>query len=126
MKGSKILFFCTSRGFCAGPAGGLGGTAGASLPAPVIGVSHTTVPGIAPCRVLPAPMTSTRPRTVVAAACVVAWACNPAPPAHITATQIRTPLGLILESSSLDRSSHLLRWLLPEPLPSIWLEKNAH
>src|ERR1035438_2130249 len=83
MCGSKLLFFCTSRGFAAE----LGVAVVASPPAPVvvIGVSHTTVPGIAPCRVLPAlpaPMTSTRPRTVVVVTCVVACECNPAAPAH--------------------------------------------
>src|ERR1035437_6974694 len=74
MCGSKLLFFCTSRGFCAGLAGGLAegfGGAAVSPPTPVavIGVSQTTVPGIVPCLLPapPAPMTSTRPRTVVVA-----------------------------------------------------------
>src|ERR1700674_6135602 len=102
MGGSKLLFFCTRRGF----AGGLGGAAVvASPPAPVIRVSHTPVPGIAPCRVLPlpsAPMTSTRPRTVVVATCDVACdvACtrNPVAPAHNIATQINTLLWLIVDA----------------------------
>src|SRR5258706_2290749 len=100
MCGSKLLFFCTSRGFAAE----LGcGTVVASPPAPVIGVSHTTVPGIAPCRVLPlpsAPMTSTRPRTVVVVTCDVACACNPVTPAHNIATQIKILLWLIVDGSS--------------------------
>src|SRR5260370_25964478 len=102
MWGSKLLFFCSSRGF----ADGLGGAAVvASPPAPVIGVSHTTVPGIAPCRVLPlpsAPMTSTRPRTVVVATCDVTCdvACtrNPVAPAHNIATPINTLLWLIVDA----------------------------
>src|SRR4029077_20860582 len=102
MWGSKLLFFCTSRGF----ADGLGGAAvAASSPAAVIGVSHTTVPGTAPRRVLPllsAPMTSTRPRTVVVATCDatcdVAGTGNPVAPAHNIATQINTLLGLIVDA----------------------------
>src|ERR1700674_952210 len=98
MGGSKLLFFSTSRGL----PDGLGGAAVvASPPAPVIGVSHTTVPGIAPCRVLPlpsAPMTSTRPRTVVVATCDatcdVACTRNPVAPAHNIATQINIILCL--------------------------------
>src|ERR1035437_6506285 len=120
MCGSKLLFFCTSRGF----AEGLGIAVTASPPAPVvvIGVSHTTVPGIAPCRVLPvppAPMTSTRPRTVVVVTCVVACAGNPAAPAHNIATQIRILLWLIAHLSFLPR-------LLTVPLPSICSKKNSH
>src|SRR6202165_85719 len=98
----KLLFFAPSRGL----ADGLGAAAVvASPPAPVIRVSHTTVPGIAPCRVLPlpsAPMTSTRPRTVVVATCDVACdvACtrNPVAPAHNIATQINTLLWLIVDA----------------------------
>ncbi len=120
MCGSKLLFFCTIRGFSGGFAGELGVAVVASPDAPVIGVIHTTVPGIAPCRVLPAPpapMTSTRPRTVV----VVACACNPAAPAHNIATQIKILLWFIVDSSS-DGSSQLLTM----PLPSISSKKNSH
>src|SRR5258708_3439172 len=105
MCGWKLLFFCTSRRNVAGLAVGLAGAAVASPPAPaiVIGVSHTTVPGIAPCRVLPlaspAPMTSTRPRTVVVTR-VVACACNPVALAHNIATQIHLLLWLIVAGSS--------------------------
>src|ERR1035437_1428538 len=116
MCGSKLLFFCPSRGFAGGFAGELGVAVVASPDAPVIGVIHTTVPGIAPCRVLPAPpapMTSTRPRTVV----VVACACNPAAPAHNIATQIKILLWFIVDSSS---------ELLTMPLPSISSKKNSH
>src|SRR5713226_2940647 len=97
MCGSKLLFFCASRRF----ADETGVAVVASPPAPAIGVSHTTVPGIAPCRVLPlpsAPMTSTRPRTVVVATCDVACTRNPIAPAHNIATQINTLLWLIVDA----------------------------
>src|ERR1700674_4861827 len=98
MCGSKLLFFCPSRGF----ASELGVAEVASPPAP-IGVSHTTVPGSAPCRVLPlpsAPTTSTRPRTVVVT-CDVPCACNPVAPAHNIAPQTNILRSLIVHGSSL-------------------------
>src|SRR5258708_4617437 len=112
MCGSKLLFFCTSRGFADGPAGAV---VVASLPPPVIGISHTTVPGSAPCRVLSlpsAPTTSTRPRTVVVVTCDVACACNPVAPAHNIAIQINNLilLSLIVDGSSLT-ARHFRRLL---------------
>src|SRR5229473_8471061 len=111
MCGSKLLFFCASRRF----ADETGVAVVASPPAPAIGVSHTTVPGIAPCRVLPlpsAPMTSTRPRTVVVATCDVACTRNPVAPAHNIATQINILLWLIVDGSSLTIHLGVLQRLL--------------
>src|SRR5258708_4272743 len=87
MCGSKLLFLCTSRGF----AGELAGK-----------------PGTSPS----APMTSTRPRTVVVVSCDVACACNPVAPAHNIATQTNILISLIVDDSSvtapLGVTQHLL------------------
>src|SRR5260221_13760886 len=111
MCGSKLLFLGTGRGL----AGNLAGKPGTSPPPPVIGVSHPTVPGIAPRRVfaLPStPTTSTRPRTVVVVSCDVACACNPVAPAHNIATQTNILISLIVDNSSvtahLGVTQHLL------------------
>src|SRR5271169_2343544 len=135
MCGSKLLFFCTSRGFCAGlagaPAEDSAATTVASPLAPITGsgVSHTTVPGIVPCRLLPLPvasMTSTRPRTVVVAARVVSCARNPAAPAHNIATQIKILLWLIVAGPSWFVVPCSLLRLLTLPFPSSCSKKNSH
>jgi len=110
MCGSKLLFFCTSRRFGSGIAAGLMDELGVPAASPAdpvigaaIGVSHTTVPGMAACRVLPA--TSTRPCTdavdagSVADACVAAvCACSPSAPAYTIANASTNFLWLIIET----------------------------
>src|SRR5208282_957386 len=95
MCGSKLLFFCTRRGVCAGLAGASG--VATTSPVAVTGVSHTTVSGIVPCRLLLAsPITSTRPRTVAVVTCVVVCARNPAAPIHNIAIEVQIKILLCL------------------------------
>jgi hypothetical protein len=117
MCGSKLLFFCTSRGFCAGLAGGLPWRTRRRHSSFASRSRHRRQPHHR-ARNRSLPRLPARAGDLDAAVhqrcrgyCVVACACNPTAPAHNIATQIRIVLWLIVERSSSMAHLSFLMWL---------------